>query len=110
MISLGLFALSVGLASEGQAQFAKAVVVMKGTVRLESSLQPVSAKVSVRAANDTALEVTASKSNSETGTYLVVLTPGKKYWVHVESETGRTKDTLFVAPSTESTIQIVHDF
>ena len=96
--------------AESKAQFSKAVVVLKGTVRLEHNLQPVSAKVSVRAANDTALEITASRSNSETGNYLVVLNPGKKYWIHVEAEKAVAKDLLFEAPLAEASIQVLQDF
>jgi hypothetical protein len=92
------------------AQFSQAVVVMKGTVRSNETGKPVSVKVSVRAAADTAQEVTASRSNSATGTYLVVLKPGHKYWVHLEGEQIIAKDTLIETPNAQQTTQALYDF
>ena len=109
-----LFALgivfSVAYANTGFAQFSKAVAVVKGSVINESTGKPISVKVSVRAVGDTAAEVTASRSNSETGQYLVVLKPGKKYWFHLESPDIIAKDTLVETPASDKYIQIVHDF
>ena len=97
-------------ATESKAQFSKAVVVLKGTVTAEQTGKPHSVRVSVRSAGDTAMEINASRSNSESGYYLVVLKPGKKYWVHLESDNSVAKDVLFEAPACDKTQQIVQDF
>ncbi len=97
-------------AAESKAQFSKAVVVLKGTVTAEQTGKPHSVRVSVRSAGDTAMEINASRSNSESGYYLVVLKPGKKYWVHLESDNSVAKDILFEAPACDKTQQIVQDF
>ena len=97
----------------GYAQFSQAVVVLKGTIRTEDSAKPPMVKVSVRMAGDTAREiseVTSSHSNSETGKYLVVLKPGKKYWVHLEGNTIMPKDIMVETPSGDQTQQIQKDF
>ena len=93
-----------------QAQFSKAVVVLKGTVRSEQTGKVHSVKVSVRAAGDKAIEITSSKSNSESGNYLVILQPNKKYWVHLEGEDILTKDELIETPSVIKTEQMNKDF
>ncbi len=95
---------------KSQAQFQQAVVVMKGTVRSNETGNPVSVKVSVRAAADTAQEITASRSNSASGTYLVVLKPSHKYWVHLEGPEVITKDTLVETPAASQATQVVCDF
>jgi hypothetical protein len=110
-LAAAVFCVSLAaLVSDSHAQFSKTVVVLKGVVRAEETGNPVSVKVSVRPVNDTALEVTSSRSNSETGGYLVILKPGKKYWVHLESATTLAKDTLVEAPMASSYTQIVRDF
>ena len=93
-----------------QAQFSKAVVVLKGVVRSEQSGKAHSVKVSVRAAGDKAIEITSSKSNSESGNYLVILQPNKKYWVHLEGEDILTKDELIETPIVNKTEQLTKDF
>lgn len=103
----------IGLAASANtsfAQFSKAVTVVKGTVINEATGKPIAVKVSVRAVGDTASEVTASRSNAETGTYLVVLKPGKKYWFHIESSDIITKDSLVETPQSEKYTQLVQDF
>jgi hypothetical protein len=92
------------------AQFSQPVIVLKGTVRAEESAKPTSVKVSIREAGDTAREITSSTSNSETGKYLVILKPGKKYWVHLEGDTIMTKDVMVETPAIENTQQIEQDF
>jgi hypothetical protein len=69
-----------------------------------------SVKVSVRAAGDKALEITASTSNSESGSYLVILQANKKYWVHLEGEDIITKDVLIETPLASKTVQMDKDF
>jgi hypothetical protein len=95
---------------QANAQFSKAVVVLKGTVHAEQTGKAHSVKVSVRAAGDKALEITSSKSNKESGNYLVVLQANKKYWMHLEGDDIVTKDELIETPSTNKTIQINKDF
>ena len=92
------------------AQFSKTVVVLKGVVRNDVTGKAHSVKVSVRAAGDKAVEITASKSNSENGNYLVVLQTNKKYWVHLEGEDIITKDELIETPTSSKTVQIDKDF
>jgi hypothetical protein len=92
------------------AQFSQPVVVLRGTVFAEESAKPTSVKVSIREAGDTAREITSSTSNSETGKYLVVLKPGKKYWVHMEGDTILTKDVMIETPVADHTQQIQQDF
>ena len=92
------------------AQFTKVVTLVKGTVINEATGKPISVKVSVRSVGDTATEVTAGRTNSETGSYLVVLKPGKKYWFHIESNEIITKDSLVETPQSEKYMQLVQDF
>jgi hypothetical protein len=92
------------------AQFSKAVVVLKGVVRNQETGKAHSVKVSVRAAGDKALEITNSKSNSESGSYLVVLQANKKYWVHLEGDDIITKDVLIETPVVSKTVQMDKDF
>jgi hypothetical protein len=103
---LGLFFAN----SSASAQFSKAVVMLKGVVRNQESGKAHSVKVSVRAAGDRALEITNSRSNSESGTYLVLLQPSKKYWVHLEGDDIITKDELIETPASSKTVQMEKDF
>jgi hypothetical protein len=95
--------------STSSAQFSQAVIVMKGSIRTEEGARPTSVKVSVRAINDTASEITSSRSNSETGKYLVILKPGKKYWIHIEGDTVITKDVMIETPNADQTRQMEQD-
>lgn len=108
------FALSLvfspATAEESVAQFSKVVTVVKGTVINEATGKPISVKVSVRVVGDTASEVTAGRTNTETGSYLVVLKPGKKYWFHIESPEIITKDSLIETPNSDKYTQLVQDF
>ncbi len=92
------------------AQFSHAVVVMTGTVISEENAKPTSVKVSIREAGDTAREITRSTSNSQTGKYLVVLQPGKKYWVHLEGDSILTQDVLVSTPPVDHTEKLTQDF
>src|SRR5437868_413414 len=92
------------------AQFSKAVVLLKGTIRTEQTGKPYSVKVSVRSADDKNIEVTGSKSNSETGSYLVVLEAKKKYIIHLENPDIATQDELIETSAAESTIKMNKDF
>ena len=95
---------------EAKAQFSKAVVVYKGKVRNAETLAPHSVNVSVREVNNKALEITASRSNSESGNYLVVLKPQTKYWLHIEGDGVETKDVLVETPAvTGKTVNVEQD-
>ena len=95
---------------EAKAQFSKAVVVYKGKVRNAETLDPQSVNVSVREVNNKAIEITASRSNSETGNYLVVLKPQTKYWLHIEGEGVETKDILIETPAAQGkTVNVQQD-
>jgi hypothetical protein len=98
------------LAAPAQAQFSHAVVIMSGTVLSQESGKPTSVKVSVREAGDTAREITASTSNKETGKYLVVLQPNKKYWVHLDSDSIMAQDVLVTTPAVAQTEKLQQDF
>ncbi|HEY3875289.1 MAG TPA: hypothetical protein VGM92_07410 [Candidatus Kapabacteria bacterium] len=94
----------------GNAQtFSRAVVLVSGIIRSDETLQPTSVRVSVREIGDTAREITCSTSNRETGKYLVVLQPGKKYWVHLEGDSILTKDVQIETPDVQQTQQIKKD-
>ncbi len=90
--------------------FSRAVVVMSGIVHSDESGKPTSVKVSIREVGDTAREITCSTSNRETGKYLVVLQPGRKYWVHLEGDSILTKDELIETPAVQQTQQLKQDF
>jgi hypothetical protein len=95
----------------GQSQtFSRAVIVMSGTVHSDETGKPTSVKVSIREVGDTAREITQSTSNRETGKYLVVLQPGKKYWVHLEGDSILTKDEMIDTPTVQQTQQLKRDF
>ncbi len=107
------FGIVIGIAlfaGNSQAQFSQTVVVMKGTILTDDAGRTVDVKLSVRAAGDTASEITASRANSATGKYLVVLKPGKKYWIHLEGAKILSKDTLIEVPNADHSTQIVRDF
>jgi hypothetical protein len=100
----------LSFAAPAQAQFSRAVVLMSGTVLSGETGTPTSVKVSVREAGDTAREITASTSNKETGKYLVILQPNKKYWVHLESDSIMTQDVLISTPAVTQTEKLQQDF
>ncbi|HJW29932.1 MAG TPA: hypothetical protein VJ508_11905, partial [Saprospiraceae bacterium] len=95
---------------DAMAQFSKAVVVYKGKVRNAETLTPHAVNVSVREVNNKALEITASRSNSESGNYLVVLKPQTKYWLHIEGPDVQTDDILIETPAvTGRTVNVEQD-
>ena len=106
---LGLVS-SFMVSNSANAQFSKAVVVLKGVVRNQETGKAHSVKVSVRAAGDRAIEITNSRSNSVSGSYLVVLQANKKYWVHLEGDDILTKDELIETPAATKTVQMDKDF
>src|SRR5687767_7530564 len=92
------FSLVLLCQSEANAQFSKPVVVFKGKVRNAKTLEPHSVRVSVRETDNKAKEITASRSNSVSGNYLVVLKPQTKYWLHLEGPGIETRDILVKTP------------
>lgn len=93
-----------------KAQFSKAVVMYKGKVRNAETLEPHGANVSVREVNNKAIEITASRSNSQSGNYLVLLKPATKYWLHIEGADVETKDILVETPAvTGKTVTVEED-
>ena len=111
IIKFGLFAILAVAAFVGDAsaQFSKAVVVLKGTVINKETNAPQSVNVSVREVGNKALEITASRSNAESGKYLVVLKPQTKYWIHVEGEGVTTYDELIETPAAGKTVNLSKD-
>jgi len=83
------------------AQFCKPVVVLKGVVK---AFKPVSALVSFRLVRDTS-EIVTSRSNRESGRYLVILKPGEAYSVRVESDSAKLCE-VFAAPDSSKTVQM----
>jgi hypothetical protein len=95
---------------EAKAQFSKPVVVFKGKVLDAKTMAPHSVKVSVREVDNKSHEITASKSNSVSGNYLVVLKPMTKYWLHLEGNGVETKDILIRTPAViDRTVTVEED-
>ncbi len=106
-----------------QAQFSRPVIVMKGCV-LTSDGKPATVRLSIHetggseADEDTAheittcgiQEITASKANSESGHYLLVLKPAKKYWLHLEGTFLQSIDTLLQMPKIDKPLTIDQNF
>jgi hypothetical protein len=109
LMLVGAMIVSV-FAGSASAQFNKAVVLLRGTVRVEQTGKACPVRVSVREAGNKALEITGSNANSESGSYLVVLKPGTKYWVHLEGDNVVTKDEMVETPTCAKTEQMDKDF
>jgi len=104
------FIFSFGAANQAEAQFSKAVVLLKGSVHMDQTGKAYSAKISIRSAENQNVELNASKSNSETGDYLIVLQPNTKYIVHIEGQDIATIDQAIETPAANSTIKVTKDF
>ncbi len=103
------YAMLIGFGSNAaNAQFSKAVVVLKGSVHNEQTGKAFPVKISIL--NEKNDEVTASQSNSITGNYLVVIQLNKKYHIHLEGEGIVTKDEIIETPTANATVQITKDF
>jgi hypothetical protein len=106
-----------------QAQFSKPVVVMKGSV-MTADAKPATVRLSIHetgeseAEADTAgeittcaiQEITAGRANSESGRYLLIMKPGKKYWVHIEGTFIQSIDSLITMPKTDKPLTIEQNF
>src|SRR5438045_904956 len=110
VIAFVAMAFSFTSANMAHAQFSKSVVLLKGSIHTDQTGKPYSVRVSVRSEDDKNTEITGSKSNSETGNYLVVLQANKKYWIHLEGADIATEDELIETPATDSTISMKKDF
>ena len=106
-----------------QAQFSKPVVVLKGCVFTEDG-KPATVRLSIhetgetQTADDTSeeittcgiQEITAGRANSESGRYLLILKPGRKYWMHIEGTFVQSIDTLLQMPKTDKPLTIEENF
>ena len=124
-ISISLFVAGLVLASVSisNAQFSKPVVVMKGAVMTLDG-KPAVVRVSIHETGDASAdddtssdvitcgiqEITAGRANSESGRYLLVLKPGKKYWVHIEGTFIQSIDSLIATPKTDKSLQLERNF
>jgi hypothetical protein len=106
-----------------QAQFSRPVVVLKGCV-FTADQKPATVRLSVHETGESAAdedtssdittcaiqEMTAGRANSESGRYLLVLKPGKKYWVHIEGTFVQSIDTLVQMPKTDKCLSVERNF
>ncbi len=106
-----------------QAQFSRPVIVLKGCV-FTADQKPATVRLSVHETGETAAdedtsneittcavqEMTAGRANSESGRYLLVLKPGKKYWVHIEGTFVQSIDTLVQMPKTDKGLTVEKNF
>ena len=106
-----------------QAQFSKPVCVMKGCV-FTADQKPATVRLSVHETGETAAdedpsndvttcaiqEMTAGRANSESGRYLLILKPGRKYWVHIEGTFVQSVDTLVQMPKTDKGVTLEKNF
>ncbi len=106
-------------ANAAHAQFSKPVIVMKGSV-MTSDAKPATVRLSIHETGesetvaDTAeeittcaiQEITAGRANSESGRYLLIMKPGKKYWVHIEGTFVQSIDSLITMPKTDKPMTI----
>jgi hypothetical protein len=124
---LAIFAFTAGCvicsSTVSQAQFSRPVVVLKGCV-LTADQKPATVRLSVHETGETAAdedtssdittcaiqEMTAGRANSESGRYLLILKPGKKYWVHIEGTFVQSIDTLIQLPKSDKPLNIEKNF
>jgi hypothetical protein len=116
-------ALFLLVATSAFAQFAKPVVVMKGAVTTTDG-KPAVVRLSIHETGDPSAdedstediitcaiqEITASKANSESGRYVLILKPGKKYWIHIEGPLIQPLDSLIATPKTDKPLQLERAF
>ena len=116
------FCLFIG-STAAEAQFSHPVVVLKGCV-LTADQKPATVRLSVHETGEAAAdedtssdittcaiqEMTAGRANSESGRYLLILKPGKKYWVHIEGTFVQSIDTLVQMPKTDKGVTIEKNF
>jgi hypothetical protein len=115
-------AVSVWIAASAHAQFSRPVVVLKGCV-MTADQKPATVRLSIHetgeeADNDTSAEVTtcgiqeitAGRANSESGHYLLILKPGRKYWMHIEGTFVQSIDTLLEMPKSDKALNIEKNF
>jgi hypothetical protein len=116
----GAVSLIAFFAGNAEAQFSKPVIILKGSV-MTIDAKPATVRLSIHETGSTAeadseittcaiQEITAGRANSESGRYLLVLKPEKKYWVHIEGTFVQSIDTLIEMPKTDKGIQIEQNF
>ena len=121
VIILAAFFCLIGT-SQSQAQFSKPVVVMKGIV-MTTDAKPATVRLSIHETGDESTadtsdevstcaiqEITAGRANSQTGRYLLIMKPGKKYWLHIEGTFIQSLDSLLSTPKTEKPLTIEENF
>jgi hypothetical protein len=121
-ISLVAFGLCIG-STATHAQFSRPVIVLKGCV-LTADQKPATVRLSVHETGEVAAdedtsndittcaiqEMTAGRANSESGRYLLILKPGKKYWVHIEGTFVQSIDTLMQMPKSDKPLNLEKNF
>ena len=119
----GLSIAFILFAMPAQAQFSKPVVVLKGSVFTQDG-KPATVRLSIhetgetQTADDTSeeittcgiQEITAGRANSESGRYLLILKPGRKYWMHIEGTFVQSIDSLLQMPKTDKPLNIEQNF
>ena len=112
-VSVAVFVAMLSVAGNVQssrAQFSQSVVMLKGTVRNAENGNPLAVNVSIRSASDTSIEVTSSRSNSASGSYLVILKPASKYMVHIEGDSVIAQNMMIETPEGTKSTQMLQDF
>jgi len=111
------------IALPARAQFSKPVVVLKGCVFTQDA-KPATVRLSIHETGETAAaddsseeittcgiqEITAGRANSESGRYLLILKPGRKYWMHIEGTFVQSIDSLLQMPKTDKPLTIEENF
>jgi hypothetical protein len=106
-----------------RAQFSKPVVVLKGCVFTQDA-KPATVRLSIHETGETVAEddtsneittcgiqeITAGRANSESGRYLLILKPGRKYWIHIEGTFVQSIDSLLQMPKTDKPLTIEENF
>jgi len=95
--------------SNANAQFSKPVIVLKGCVMTTDS-KPATVRLSTHETGTKGAdaedeittcaiqEITASRANSASGRYTLILKPDTKYWIHIEGTFLQSIDTLIQTP------------
>jgi len=97
--------------SHSDVRFSKPVVMLTGTVHSLESGKVISVKVSIRSTENKDEEITSSVSNSESGKYLVILAPNKKYLVRLQNAAGVIKEEEIRTPRlNDQTVKIEKNF
>jgi hypothetical protein len=108
------------LATNASAQM-NPVVLLKGTV-MTADGKPATVRLSTHETGapqaDSAdeittcaiQEITASRANSASGRYVLILKPARKYWLHMEGTFLQSIDTLIETPKSDKYVQLEKNF